>query len=186
MFFSDNNGYTLSDQNNRLEGTHWYNCNWISQGIHFRSAVAVDKYRRRRQNKYPRQIRLLWWVCTLGRINIYIDVSLISSHLAQPHIGYMEQVLHIFRYLKHQDHSTNVVDPNYMTWVHSHFTRWLGRIVKNTNEAIPPNLSPTIGNYAEINTFVDSDHTGDRRIWCLYTEILIYLTCTSIILYSKA
>lgn len=36
----------------------------------------------------------------LGRIDIFIDVAVLSSHMAQPRIGHMSEVLHIFSYLK--------------------------------------------------------------------------------------
>jgi hypothetical protein len=50
---------------------------------------------------YQSLIGLLHWAIELGRIDIYIDVSLLSSHLAQPRVGHLDQVLHIFSYLKH-------------------------------------------------------------------------------------
>jgi len=45
-------------------------------------------------------IGILRWAVELGRIDIYIDVALLSSHMAQPRVGHMQEVLHIFSYLK--------------------------------------------------------------------------------------
>jgi hypothetical protein len=45
---------------------------------------------------YSSLIGILQWVVELGRIDKYIDVSLLSSHLVQPHLGHLEQVLPIF------------------------------------------------------------------------------------------
>ncbi len=42
-------------------------------------------------NYYSSLIGILRWAVELGRIDIYIDVTLLSSHLAQPHIGHLEQ-----------------------------------------------------------------------------------------------
>jgi hypothetical protein len=45
-------------------------------------------------------IGILRWAVELGRIDIYINVALLSSHMAQPRVGHMQEVLHIFSYLK--------------------------------------------------------------------------------------
>ena len=45
-------------------------------------------------------IGILQWACELGHIDIATEVSLLSSHLALPHIRYLQQVYHIFGYLK--------------------------------------------------------------------------------------
>lgn len=47
-------------------------------------------------NYYQILIGVLRWAIELGRIDIYINVSLLSSHLAEPRIGHPEQVFHIF------------------------------------------------------------------------------------------
>jgi len=47
----------------------------------------------------------------LGRIDIHIDVALLSSLLAQPHMGQLEQVLHIYSYLKCHEQSSITLDP---------------------------------------------------------------------------
>jgi len=50
------------------------------------------------------------WRSTLGRINIYLKVSLLSAYNAQPRQGHLEQVFYIFAYLKAQNHSTIMFD----------------------------------------------------------------------------
>jgi hypothetical protein len=47
-------------------------------------------------NYYMSLIRVLRWAVELGRIYIYIDVSLLFSFLCQPQVGHLEQVLLIF------------------------------------------------------------------------------------------
>lgn len=65
-------------------------------------------------NYYQSLIGVLRWAVELGRIDIYIDVSLLSSFLAQPRIGHLQQVLHIFAYLKCHEQSNLVFDPQYV------------------------------------------------------------------------
>jgi hypothetical protein len=67
-------------------------------------------------NYYQSLIGVLRWAVELGRIHIHIDVTLLSSYLVQPHIGHLEQVLHIVSYLKHHLNSHLVFDPNYVSW----------------------------------------------------------------------
>jgi hypothetical protein len=48
----------------------------------------------------------------LGRVNICLEVSMLSSHLALPRRGHMDQVLNIFAYLKAQHNAEIVFDPS--------------------------------------------------------------------------
>jgi hypothetical protein len=63
-------------------------------------------------NYYMSLIGILRWAVELGRLDIYVDVTLLSSYMAQPRVGHMEQVLHIFAYLKCHLQSNLVFDPN--------------------------------------------------------------------------
>ena len=48
---------------------------------------------------YQSLIGILRWIVELGRIDICLEVSMMSSHLAMPRKGHLDQVLHIFAYL---------------------------------------------------------------------------------------
>ena len=61
---------------------------------------------------YQSLIGILRWIVELGRIDICLEVSMMSSHLAMPRKGHLDQVLHIFAYL-HKYHNTELVyDPS--------------------------------------------------------------------------
>ena len=49
---------------------------------------------------YQEMIGILQWVVEIGRVDILLEVSLLSSHLALPRIGHLQAVYHIFGYLK--------------------------------------------------------------------------------------
>ena len=51
---------------------------------------------------------ILRWIVELGRVDVCLEVSMMSSHLALPREGHLEQVLHIFAYLK-KYHNTELV-----------------------------------------------------------------------------
>ena len=49
---------------------------------------------------YQELIGVLWWAVELGRVDILLETSLMSTYLAMPRLGHLEQVFHIFGYLK--------------------------------------------------------------------------------------
>ena len=53
-------------------------------------------------------IGVLRWIVELRRIDICLEVSMMSSCLALPHEGHLDQVFQIFAYLK-QHHNTELV-----------------------------------------------------------------------------
>ena len=49
---------------------------------------------------YQELIGILRWAVEIRRVNILLEVSLLSSHLALPRVGHLQAVYRIFRYLK--------------------------------------------------------------------------------------
>ena len=49
---------------------------------------------------YQELIGVLRWAVELGRVDILLEVALLSTHLALPRVGHLQQVYHIFGYLK--------------------------------------------------------------------------------------
>jgi hypothetical protein len=64
---------------------------------------------------------VLRWAVEIGRLDILLEVSLLSSHLALPREGQLEQVYHIFAYLKHGSQRRIYLDPLYPSISESHF-----------------------------------------------------------------
>jgi hypothetical protein len=60
-----------------------------------------------------------------------IDVSMLSSHLAQPRVGHLQQVLHIFSYLKCHSQSNLVFDPNHDVWDDDQFQNISPKYIRN-------------------------------------------------------
>jgi len=138
-------------------------------------------------NYYMSLIGILRWAVELGRLDIYIDVCLLSSHMCQPRIGHLEQVLHIFAYLKHHENSNMVFDPNYINWESEAFIKYdWTEFYKDAKEQLPVNAPPPRGHAVQINAFIDADHAGNRVTRRSHTGILIYLNCAPIIWFSKA
>jgi len=130
---------------------------------------------------------VLRWAVELGRIDIHIDVSLLSSHLAQPRIGHLEQIFHIFSYLKHHTNSHLVFHPNYVSWEQASFQEYDWKeFYHKAKETLPPNAPPPRGHEVQINAFVDADHAGNKVTRCSHTGIIIFLNCAPITWFSKA
>ena len=60
---------------------------------------------------YQELIRILRWAIEIGRIDILLEVSLLSSHLELPRIGHLQSVYRIFGYLKHVPKRRLYFDP---------------------------------------------------------------------------
>ena len=61
---------------------------------------------------YQSLIGILRWMVELGRVDVCLEVSMMSSHLALPRESHLEQVLHIFAYLKKYHNTELVYDPS--------------------------------------------------------------------------
>jgi hypothetical protein len=138
-------------------------------------------------NYYASLIGVLRWAVELGRIDIHIDVSLLSSYLAQPRVGHLQQVLHIFAYLRCHEQSTLVFDHNSVDWDEQQFpthdwTEFYGTI----KEALPTNAPVPKGNSIQMNIFVDADHASNKITRRSQTRILIYINRAPITWYSKS
>ena len=60
---------------------------------------------------YHTLIGVLRWIVELGRIDIDVEVSMMSSHLALPREGHLKELYHIFDYLKAWSNAKMVFDP---------------------------------------------------------------------------
>ena len=49
---------------------------------------------------YQELIGILRWAVETGKVDILLEVSLLSSHLALPRVGHLQSVYRIFGYLK--------------------------------------------------------------------------------------
>ena len=54
---------------------------------------------------FSRLFRVPCWAIDLGRLDKYAEVSLLSQHLASPWLGDLEEVYHIFEFLKKSHNS---------------------------------------------------------------------------------
>jgi hypothetical protein len=135
---------------------------------------------------YQELIGVLRWAVELGRIDILTEVSMLSSHLALPRSGHLEQVYHIFGYLKQTPKKTLAFDPREPDVSEDRFQPCEWRdFYRGAEEKIPDELPKPKGNPVSIHCFVDADHAGDKLNRRSQTGILIFINRAPIIWYSK-
>ncbi len=82
----------------------------------------------------------------LGRVDICVEVSMLSSHLSMPQKGHLEQLFNIFTYLKKHTNSKMVIYPSEVDFDSQLFPKkdWSFSIYTRDGvelkEAIPPDM----------------------------------------------
>ena len=115
-----------------------------------------------------------------------IETSLLSTHLASPRIGHLEQVFHIFGYLKDSSKRKLVFDPGHPKIDINRFRRfeWQG-FYRGVKETIPPNTPKPRDNSVSTHFFVDANHAGNKVTCRSQTGIFILVNKAPIIAFSK-
>ena len=113
---------------------------------------------------YQSLIGILRWIVELGRIDITCEVSLMASMMALPRIGHLQQLFHIFAYLKQRHNAEMVFDPSTPDIDMNMFPKqdWSYTPYGNAKEVIPPNIPKPRSLGFTMTAFVDSDHAGDE------------------------
>ena len=116
---------------------------------------------------YHSLIGVLRWIVELGRVDINVEVSMLSSHLALPREGHLTELFHVFAYLKKHLNTEMVFDPSEPEIDMDSFQRqdWSYSIYstpgEELKEALPPNMPKPLGKAFTIRCFVDADHAGE-------------------------
>ena len=139
-----------------------------------------------KQNYYQGLIGVLRWICELGRLDILTPVSMLSRYLVSARRGHLEQVFHIFAYLKAHERSTMVFDDTEPYFEDSRFSKcdW-SEFYPDAAEAIPSNAPEARGKSVSMSCFVDADHAGCRVTRRSHTGVLIFVNRAPILWYSK-
>jgi hypothetical protein len=138
-------------------------------------------------SRYQQLIGILRWAVELGRVDILLEVSLLSQYLCQPREGHLEATSNIFGYLDKHLESAIAFDPkvpyiNKDQFIH---TDWSGSIYGEGEEELPPKMPEPLGNSVQITCFVDSDHAGNKVTRKSHTGFIIFLNNAPIDWYSK-
>ena len=133
-------------------------------------------------------IGVLRWIVELGRVDIAVEVSMLSSCLALPRRGHLQQVYHIFAYLKKHHNAEMVFDPTRPEIDMSLFERkdWsTSEMDMETKEELPPNMPEPRGIGFVMRAYVDADHAADSMTRKSRTGFLVFLNNAPIYWMSK-
>ena len=130
-------------------------------------------------------IVFLRWIVEMGRVDICLETSVMSSRLALPQEYHLRKSFQIFCYLKTHTNTELAFDPHLPNWWNSREEMFPKRDWKGTpyykgsdgrlNDSIPENTPKPLGQGIVMSAWVDSDHDGDKVTRCLRTGFLVYL-----------
>ena len=111
---------------------------------------------------YASLIGILRWMVEMGRLDICCEVSMMSSFVAMPREGHLQQLYHMFSYLKLHHNARLVLDPTYPDIDAESFERrdWK-EFYGETEEIVPKDAPDPLGPEMLIRAFVDADYAGD-------------------------
>ena len=135
---------------------------------------------------YQELVGVLRWAIELGRVDLAMEVSMMSSHLALPREGHLQQLYHVFGYLKAKPKRTLAFDPQHPDIDESRFVKcdWTD-FYRGAKEPIPGDAPEPRGNVVSTHCFVDADHAGNRVTRRSQSGILLFVNRAPVIWYSK-
>ena len=138
---------------------------------------------------YQSLIGILRWMVELGRVDICLETSMMSSHLALPREGHLEQVLHMFAHLKKYHNTEMVFDPSEpmideslfeaKDWTSTEFGHVQGK------EELPSNMPQPRGLGFIVHAKVDADHASDTVTRRSRTGFLVWINSALVYWMSK-
>ena len=138
---------------------------------------------------YQELIGELRWATEIGRVDILHEVSILSAYQAAPREGHMDQLLHIFAYLKKNPKLTLYFDPGMPKIDPTDFagssSEEFREQYRGAKEEIPHNMPEPRGRFVVMTAFVDAAHASDKRTRRSHTGFIIFVNRAPIIFYSK-
>ena len=136
---------------------------------------------------YQSLIGVLRWISELGRVDITMETSAMASMMAMPREGHLEQLFHMFAFLKLKHNSSMVFDPTEPDIDESQFSKedWSATVYGECEEELPGNMPKPRGIGFTMRAFVDSDHAGDVITRRSRTGFLVFLNSAPIYWFSK-
>jgi hypothetical protein len=139
-------------------------------------------------SRYLQLIGICRWAIELGRLDIFHETAVLSQYQANPRVGHLEILYHVFAYLKkHPDMGRIAYDsksPDIDESVFAHNADWK-EFYGDVEEELPRKMPKPRGRSVIISAFVDANHAGNVVTRRSHTGILIYVQNAPIIWFSK-
>ena len=134
-------------------------------------------------------IGILRWAVEIGRVDILTELSMLSSYQASPRRGHLEQVYHIFAYIKKKIKLTLYFDPSPpnidMTTFKGDRANVFKEQYRGAEEEFPPRMPKPRGRQVTTTAFVDSSHASNKITRKSHTGYVIFVNRAPIVWYSK-
>jgi len=144
----------------------------------------------RLHSRYQQIIGGLRWAVELGRVDINIDVALMSQYLAQPREGHLEAVYDIIRYLSIRPDRRLLMSPKRIPYTKeildsfNHTADWT-EFYGEMKEEDPDRMPTPLGQPVKITTYLDANHANNVVTRRSQTGILIFVNSALIVQHSK-
>ena len=131
---------------------------------------------------YPELIGILCWAVDIGRVDILLEVSLLSSQLSIPHVGHLQAVYRVFGYLNKLPKRKLYFDPRKPMISEDRLQKFdCEDLLPGACNPIPLDMTRPRGNSVSTHCFVEAKHAGDKTTRKSMTGILIFCNRVSII-----
>ncbi|KAI2502045.1 Reverse transcriptase (RNA-dependent DNA polymerase) [Fragilaria crotonensis] len=133
-------------------------------------------------------IGVLRWATEIGRVDILLEVSLLSQYQANPREGHLEQLLHIFGYLHRHAKVTLYLSPELPMIDYGEFRTNkddFAEIYRDAEEAMPHRMPIPRGRNVTTTAYVDASHGANKVTRRSHTGYILFLNRAPILWYSK-
>ena len=132
----------------------------------------------------------LRWAIEIGIVDIHTEVSMLFAYQASPRQGHLEQVIHIYGYLKKYEKLTLYFDPqvpvlgNIATF-DSNTSELFKEQYRDAEEQIPENMPHPRGRMVTTTAYVDASHAANKMTRRSHTGFILFVNRAPIVWYSK-
>lgn len=137
---------------------------------------------------YQELIGALRWATELGRVDILLEISLLSQYQACPREGHMEQLLRIFGFLKYNPKMSLYMDhrpPNLDTTMVRSDREAFKVFYRDAKEEMPTRMPEPHGRPVLMTAFVDASHAANKKTRRSHTGYVIFINRAPIVWHSK-
>ena len=119
---------------------------------------------------YRNLIGICRWMCELGRVDILLEVNLLSQYIVSPRIKHLRQRIIIFAYLKRHTRLWIVINPDLfeIDWVSINDeanpatrAKFLKSMNADSDDPDPPNMPTPLGESIHIISVCYANHAGN-------------------------
>jgi hypothetical protein len=127
---------------------------------------------------YQELIGVLRWATEIGRVDILLEVALLSQYSASPREGHLEQLLHIFAFLRRHPKLTLYLSPELPLMDFGEFRTQkddFSELYRDAEEQMPHRMPMPRGRSLVMTAFVYASHGANKVTRRSHTGYVIFL-----------